>query len=285
MKKKFLGLTAMAVMSVMVVSGAAAIGATSVAAASSGVAGAGPIIRDGGGSTHGLPTVASNWSGYAITETKNTPFTYVSSTFIQPTVTCSGSPDLSTSNWVGLDGFNNDTVEQDGTGVNCKRDDPKVARYYAWIEMYPLNSVTVFAVSPGDKIKASVSATPAGVFTLTVADLTKNLSKSVVSTCTSCARASAEWIIERPAGCNQSETKCFLFALPDFGTTTMSDNVATVQGGSPQNLSSFTNAYPIFMIQPDKKGFVTLDVTSAVASNGSFSETWERQGKVTPIQL
>ena len=53
------------------------------------------------------------WSGRAVTGGR--PYTYVHSTFVQPSVTCSGVADQHTSNWVGLAGFNDETVEQDGT--------------------------------------------------------------------------------------------------------------------------------------------------------------------------
>jgi len=278
-------MTTMAVMSAMVAGGAATIGTAAAAGAASAPGGA-PIIRvDGSGSTHGLPTIASNWSGYAVTSTWNKPFTYVSSEFIQPAVTCNGLPLVNTSNWVGLDGFNDGTVEQDGTGATCKRPDYTTPGYYAWIEMYPANTVRAFGVHPGDTIQATVSYATGGKFTLTIADLTLKLSKSVVATCTSCERSSAEWIIERPAGCNKTETKCFLFALANFGTTTMSDNMVGVDGAKPENLVSYPSSDPIFMVQPNPKGFVTLDTTSALGSDGSFSEQWERYGKVTPITL
>jgi Peptidase A4 family len=260
----------------------AAPGSTGTAGSSTGLGGS-PIARVSG-STHGLPTVASNWSGYAVTTKSTDPFTYVHSTFIQPSIICTGAPDTVTSNWVGLDGFSDDTVEQDGTGANCVRGDGyKTARYYAWIEMFPLASVTTFAVSPGDRISASVSYEGSGLFSLNIADLTSHLSKTVTGTCTSCLRDSAEWIIERPAGCNQTETKCFLFALADFVSTKMSDNVATLQKGSVERLSAFANSSPIFMVQPTSKGFYALDLTSGLSPNGSFSETWEHSGKVTPI--
>ncbi|MFZ0665179.1 MAG: G1 family glutamic endopeptidase [Acidimicrobiales bacterium] len=285
--KKIFVVGAVAIISAMTVGATLAFGESGTSGAGGSTSGPGgsPIIRVSG-ATHGLPTVASNWSGYAVTTKPSDPFTYVHSTFVQPSIACNGTPETVTSNWVGLDGFNDETVEQDGTGANCmKGDGYKTARYYAWIEMYPLASVNTFAVKPGDKISASVSYAGGGRFSLTIADVTQHLSRTVTGTCTSCLRDSAEWIIERPAGCNQSETKCFLFALANFGTTTMSKNVATLQGGSPEPLDSFSNSYPIYMIQPSKRGFYALDLTSSVSSSNSFSETWEHYGKVTPITL
>jgi hypothetical protein len=71
------------------------------------------------------------------------PCTYVHSTFVQPSVTCSGVADQYTSNWVGLDGFNDQTVAQDGTFAWCGGTDHTTPKYEAWYEMYPANSVNI----------------------------------------------------------------------------------------------------------------------------------------------
>ena len=57
-----------------------------------------------------------NWSGYAdVSKTANT-FTNVSGQWKTPKVRCTKEDQL-TSEWVGIDGYNNGTVEQDGTIV------------------------------------------------------------------------------------------------------------------------------------------------------------------------
>ena len=84
----------------------------------------------------------------------------------------SGQKFVNTSNWVGLDGFENQTVEQDGTDAYCAGSGNHTAKYYAWIDMYPLPEVNPFAVSPGNVISALVKSTPSGTFTLTITDLT-----------------------------------------------------------------------------------------------------------------
>jgi hypothetical protein len=230
----------------------------------------------------GVPTISENWSGYAVTSTKK--FNYVSASFVQPAITCPGVKKQLTSNWVGLDGFNDETVEQDGTFAQCAGPTWTTPVYDAWYEMFPAGSVNVFKVKPGDVIDATV-AYASGKFTLTIADATSGKSATTSAACSSCARASAEWIIERPAGCNASESKCFLFALADFGTTTMNDNLAGLDGQAWKGIDSFTNNYPIFMVAPLKSGgFITLDTVGGVSSN-SFTATWDRSGHPTPIQL
>ena len=68
------------------------------------------VVADGG-----LPTISENWSGYAVTSRR--PFSHVEASFVQPAVKCSGKPDRWSSNWVGLDGFRDSTVEQAGTAA------------------------------------------------------------------------------------------------------------------------------------------------------------------------
>jgi Peptidase A4 family len=263
--------------------GAAILGPSGIAGAASTHSGTtaqpgGPMVRTSGAS--GLPTVAENWSGYAATST--TSFTYVHSTFVQPTIHCtSGKPDLWTSNWVGLDGFDNQTVEQDGTFSHCGGAKNTTPIYQAWYEMYPKGSVNVFKVSPGDIIDASVSYTNSQ-FVLTISDLTTGQSGSTTAACTSCARASAEWIIERPATCT-SPTSCSITALANFRKTSMAAATATVTGGTEKAAATF-NPYQIFMIQPIKQGFISLDSAGALTSS-TFSVTWERTGAPVPITL
>jgi hypothetical protein len=282
--KKVFVIVAMLAITTLAVAATSMLGSGGSAGATTPNLGGAPMIRAAGSTSH-QPTIATNWSGYAVTTKPSEPFTYVHSTFIQPKLTCNGTAQEVTSNWVGLDGFDNDTVEQDGTGAVCRRPNYETPSYYAWIEMYPANTVRTFPVSPGDQISASVQYRTGGLFDLTIADLTSHVSRSVIASCSSCARASAEWIVERPAFCT-SATKCYLTELANFGETKMSDNVAAVAGGSSEPVSSFPNPYPIFMVQNTKTGFNTLDVTSGLSGPyGGFTETWERYGSVTPIKL
>jgi Peptidase A4 family len=239
----------------------------------------GPIIKVPGNSS--LPTVSLNWSGYAAVS--KTPFNYVHSTFVQPSVRCPGIANQLTSNWVGLDGFTNQTVEQDGTFGFCGGPNHTTPRYEAWIEMYPMPSVNVFAVHAGDIINEQVSYA-GGEFTLSVSDLTTGKSSTTRAACSSCKRASAEWIIERPAIClNRTCTKAALTELADYGTSTMSADQASVDGGPVMNVGKFLN-YPIFMICPIHSGFISLDTVGPL-QGPSFTATWDRHGTITPITL
>jgi hypothetical protein len=286
--KKLFVLAAMVVLAATALSFADATGASgSVGSAVPGNAG-GPLIRAvGHGQTNqGLPTIAENWSGYAV-ESTGKPFTYVSSEFVQPAVTCNGIKYVNTSNWVGLDGFEDQTVEQDGTGAYCGGSGNMKPLYYAWIELYPLPEINAFNVKPGDVISAIVSSTNSGKFTLTISDLTSGRTKTQVANCSTCERASAEWIIERPAYCNNSETKCFITPLANFGTTTMTENIAKLQGGQPTGLGSMPDASQIFMVQPTTNGgfYSLVNVSPVDSAPNSFSEQFLHYGKKIPITL
>jgi len=272
----FTGLLCMAGM----VGAAGAAGAATGASASIPQPG-GRIIRAHEPGASALPTISLNWSGYAAVSAKK--FNYVHSTFLQPKISCTGAPNRWTSNWVGLDGFTDATVEQDGTFAFCGGANHMVAQYVAWYEMYPAGSVAVFRVKPGDQMDASVRYS-SGKFTLTIADLTSGKTATKQAACSSCERSSAEWIIERPALCNSSFTKCFLTALADFHTTVMRSDVAQLAGGKVKGVGGFVN-YPIFMVNPLKTGgFISLDTVSAL-SGPAFAATWDRSGTTVPITL
>jgi Peptidase A4 family len=288
--KKIVVLVAIAVTAATALSVAGAAGAGG-AVGSTAPAGGAPLIRAhvGQGKVNGgLPTIALNWSGYASEANPGQKYNYVSSEFIQPSVNCSsGQKFVNTSNWVGLDGFEDDTVEQDGTAAYCAGPGNHTPKYYAWIELFPLPEVVAYKVTPGDVISALVKSTNSGKFTLTITDLTSGMSKTQIANCAKCERASAEWIIERPAYCNNSETKCFITPLANFGTTEMTENVAGVQGQSPVGLGSMPNASQIFMVQNTPNGgfYSLVNVSPVDASANAFSEQFLHPGKPVPITL
>jgi hypothetical protein len=250
-----------------------------------------PIIRDqtGPAQASGSPTISLNWSGYAAQSTSK--FKYVFSTFVQPAITCNGMAPEATSNWTGLDGYTDGTVEQDGTLANCGPNGTTPV-YKAWYEMYPAGAVNVFNVKPGDVMASSVRYTD-NKFNLTISDLTSGKTFTDVAGCRSCQRTSAEWIIERPAFCaNPSCTSAVLAALPNFGTTTMSDDVASAGTMKQAPISSFDNS-PIEgvynlddRVTEDSQGFISVDTTGDLSPiPQSFTMTFNRSGEPVPITL
>ncbi len=250
------------------------------------------MIRDqvGAAQPSGVPTISINWSGYAAFSPSK--FKYVFSTFVQPSVTCNGTTPEATSNWTGLDGYSDGTVEQDGTFAICGGSNGTTPVYKAWYEMYPAGSVSVFNVKPGDVMASSVRYAN-NKFNLTISDLTTGKTFTDVAGCKSCQRSSAEWIIERPAFCaGQSCTNAVLAALPNFGTTTMSNDVASAGTTKKAPISSFDYS-PIEgvynlddNVAADSRGFISVDTTGDLSPiPQSFTMTFNRSGEPVPITL
>jgi hypothetical protein len=249
----------------------------------------GPLVHpSSSGPTSDVTTTATislNWSGYAVAGKKT--YSYVTSSWVVPTLTCTGVADQWSSEWVGLDGYNDQTVEQDGTDAFCAGPSDTTPKYQAWYEMFPAGSVNLFAVHPGDIIDATVTySATTGAFTLTVSDLTTGKSGTDSATCSTCARASAEWIIERPALCNAAFTKCFITQLADFGSTTMGGDETQVDGSTVKGVGAFNND-SIDIVNPDANGdggFFSLDTVSPL-SGKSFTANWTEPGTTIPISL
>jgi hypothetical protein len=157
---------------------------------------------------------SNNWSGYAVT---GSAFTQAKGSWIVPTVDCAAVPNSSASFWVGIDGWDNDTVEQTGTDSDCNDGTPS---YYAWYEFVPATGVTIASVpvTAGDQVSAEVVFNGAE-FTVTLTNQTtgKSYSKSVPPG--SAKRASAEWIAEANG-----------YKLSDFGTVSFGQDFTFASG-------------------------------------------------------
>jgi hypothetical protein len=200
-----------------------------------------------------------NWAGYAVTGAAGS-FTSVASGWIVPAVTCNGT-DTHASFWVGLDGDGTSTVEQIGTEGDCDGDAPV---YSGWFEMFP-NAPVFFdePVKPGDIMEASVTAQGAGVFMLTLFDMTQNWSQITEQTSPTATLGSAEIIAEAPS------QDGLISPLSNFGTV--------VYEGAAINNAAI--ASPINEISMQSAEGVTLAVPSAISGGvGNFSVAWDAGG-------
>jgi peptidase A4-like protein len=206
-----------------------------------------------------------NWAGYADSAPSNS-VTVAAGAWVEPSVHCSSHRTTYAVFWVGIDGFNSNTVEQTGTLALCASGK---ATYSAWWELFPLNSIQVissFPVSAGDAITASVTFSTAG-FTMAITDHTNGHSFSITATQSGTARSSAECIAERPSIGGS------LTSLANFGTMTFSSCTATISG-STVGIGAYSNANAITMV--DLRG-LTLARPSATSNSGqTFSITWVR---------
>ena len=204
---------------------------------------------------------SSNWSGYADT---GSSFSKVTSSWTEPTPSCSGRTTSLAAFWVGIDGYSSSSVEQDGTLIECYLG---TAYQYTWWEMYPTNDIQVVGstLAAGDHIAASVVRSGTS-YTLAVTDSTHTAdSFSTTQTCSSCANSSAEWIAEAPSGSSG------VYPLAHFSPWTASS--ATVTEGSTSGvISSFTDD-EITMV--NSAGRVEAQ-PGALSGGNSFTVTWER---------
>jgi Peptidase A4 family len=220
----------------------------------------GVALKEGARSTTSVGSF--NWSGYVNSATAGA-FTAASGTWRQPATVCSPEQRL-TAFWVGLDGFDNDTVEQLGTLAYCFEGVPY---YFSWWEMFPGASVTVGStVQPGDLISASVKRSGTN-YTLTLIDFTTpGNSFSTVQSCTTCENDSAEWIAERPAFAIGITPLSFFRSWNLMRASQTSNGVRGSIGSGPS---------PTQILMFDATGTYQLDQVSGLLRGGSsFRVRW-----------
>jgi hypothetical protein len=208
--------------------------------------------------------------------------TAVSGSWVVPTVSASSSNrDTSYSAvWVGVDGYDDSTVEQIGTSQNVVNGS---AVYQVWWEMYSTGKqqaeqvVSSMTIEPGDSISASVqyisSGAYAGDFHLTITDNSRaddSFSIYVSSAQTqspTAEQSSAEWIVESPTvGNNVAD-------LADFGTVTFTSATATINGVTGSIGASAWQSQAINMAS--NFGSVEDTTSTLVGSGSSFTVTYD----------
>ena len=149
--------------------------------------------REGRGpGVNNLGWSSSNWSGYAVT---GTGFTAVTGSWTVQAVSRSKKATFS-SQWVGIDGFNNSSLIQTGTESDYYQGS---AHYDAWWEILPAAETVIpsLAVRPGDVMSASISRNADGTWTMTISDNSTGGSFTTIQSYSG-PQTSAEWIEEAP---------------------------------------------------------------------------------------
>jgi hypothetical protein len=232
-----------------------------------------PMIRTPGASTSGRVVSSGNWAGYAaLPQHSGGKFRYVAATFTVPSVNCSTTPNSLSVHWVGLDGFNSGTVEQDGVESDCNGSTPA---YSAWWETFPGNSIqTVFNVNAGDAVTASVffntaSGTHHDRYNLVLTDITSGQSFSFWKKCgaSSCKNNSAEIISEAPSSGS-------ILPLADYGIESFVNVKITDKGKQKGGISSSNWKHDkILQISQSTKDL--LASPSRLYGSHAFSNTWK----------
>ena len=184
---------------------------------------------------------STNWSGYNIGarypgEPTGVTFTSVSGEWTVPTATqhVKGQAEYSAS-WTGIGGgcvtdncsVTDNTLIQAGTSQNVSKTGK--ASYNAWWEIIPEPETPVsLAVSPGNKIKVTITQTSPGTWSIVIDNLStgKNFT---TTTPYSSSMDTAEWIEETPLLIGSGGT--MLAHMPSLGTVHFYG--ATLNGANP----------------------------------------------------
>ena len=234
-----------------------------------------PMILTPGASTSGTTVHSGNWAGYAaLPQHSGGKFRFVAATFTVPSVNCATTPSSFSVHWFGLDGFqiNSPTVEQDGVESDCQGSTPA---YSAWWETFPGNSIqTVFSLSAGDAVTASVffntgSGTHHNMYNIVLTDLTSGQGFNKWEACgaSSCKNNSAEIISEAPSSGS-------ILPLADYGLESFV-NVKVHDKSDQKGGISSSNWNHVKIIQTSATTHDTLATPSVLYGSHAFSNIWK----------
>lgn len=223
--------------------------------------------------TEGPGEQSTNWSGYVVT---HAGVTFVHARWVVPATTCKASdPNFQdTSFWIGIDGWNDGTVEQAGTDVRCLPNSTTPS-YVAWWEMYPTNAEQfVFTVSPGDHIDASVKLV-SGKYVLRVKDITSGQLFSRTQACgngLTCQRTSAEWVAESPSYSSG------LADLANYKTWKPTAMTMTVAGGPAATGPATYTYFPVTMVTSGGATRAKVSPDLLTTAKNTFVDTFVHAG-------
>jgi hypothetical protein len=224
------------------------------------------VLRHGGPALQLTQGLFLNWSGYA-SYGDSTEFRNVQGSWTQPTATCDKKQSTYASFWVGIDGYNSNTVEQIGTDADCSRG---VAVHYAWYEMYPAAPVNLpsgdYPVNAGDVITAGVDQSSGK---LTISNSTQEWTYETTQSFAGFDLSSAEWVAEAPSLCSRGG--CHIAPLTNFGTVAFTGASANghaidYSGWSSDAMTMVTN-----------NGRTIKAAPSSLTGGNSFSVTWSHR--------
>jgi hypothetical protein len=228
-------------------------------------------------SRHVTVSYNTGWAGYAVT---GSDFTRVEGSWIVHAVNCTKTPNTFSSEWVGIDGWSSDTVEQIGTDADCIG---KTPFYWVWYEFYPYGSVVIrdVSIAAGDEFAAAVNYDGDNNYTVTIKNKTtgQSFSKKVNFDGGDGSgppqRNSAEWIMEMDGN------KLSDFGVDPFGkkyTDYINDRAtdSSVHNGVIDAFGS--DVQESITTQNGQQNSPLTALPSDLASDGaSFTVTWKSE--------
>jgi hypothetical protein len=213
---------------------------------------------------------SSNWSGYADIACTTCKLRYVQTSFTLPSLNCTASsPESWVSMWAGLDGWNDNTVEQTGITIECVNG---ATQYVPWYQMDPNQPVayTVGSVHAGDQITASVYYDAGKAqYQMVLVDVTTGKTLSTSQKCpvkNVCDNASAEVIAESPYSDG-------LLPLADFGAVDFMSCTVTSWNGTRGTLTNSGLWSPVSIVMSGSSGNV-LASPGLLQGGSAFADTW-----------
>ena len=171
---------------------------------------------------------STNWSGYAVST--GGQVTHIEATWVVPTVDPSSPKPAYSSTWIGIGGYSDSSLIQAGTEQDVGLSGN--ANYYAWYELLPAYEISLFSVSAGDTINASITYGGSSVWTITLSDQTSGRNTSFAVSYQS-TFSSADWIHEATSLCT-SQTSCTVQTLTQTSDAVFSSAYATVGSDTGQ---------------------------------------------------
>lgn len=248
-------------------------------------------LLSGTGVATATPTAITdaNWAGYADTLPSNSGYTIISASgyWTVPTVQSpAGSSSAYSSFWVGIDGFNNKSLEQIGITADVLKGVPV---YFGWWEMLtasttpPQQIITDVVISSGDKIGAGIVYNPATqAFNMLLEDVTSGASFTTTQTGDGTGM-SAEWVAEDPTIMATGK----LFTLANFGTVDFSgaglgveNSAGSIFNGPVDSISNMGGTtYAMAIVQNNNAMAlpgVLSDSGSGAGASSSFTVTYQQ---------
>jgi hypothetical protein len=175
-----------------------------------------------------------NWAGYAFSATG---VTQIWGKWAVPSVASSPTGAYS-STWIGIGGYTESTLIQ--TGTSQEIDSSGNYHYYAWYELLPAGPVTLFNVSPGDLMYATISYQSGTTWNIYITDVTAGSGHtSNTNVQYTSSFGSAEWIHEAPCGAVVLNTCVDWLTLANTSDALFYGAEATV-GGTSKFLGDFS---------------------------------------------